>query len=124
MITDSATILDTFSYVTDLLSKFPGSPPVTLINSSLQWDFPNSWPPLNYVLIKGLMNLHHKFSSQSIKRENGIEEFIMNLNKNLSQRYVDSVFCAWYSTGGSIPGLLNQLSGVNDTGHIFESKFK
>ncbi|CAG8446565.1 1715_t:CDS:2 [Diversispora eburnea] len=116
-ITNSTTILDTFSYITDLLSKYPGSPPTTLINSGLQWDFPNSWPPLNYVLIKGLINFHHRDDNDS---ESEIKEFIMNSTKNLSQRYVDSVLCAWYSTGGSIPGYLNKLSGVEDTGHIFE----
>ncbi|CAG8454832.1 102_t:CDS:2 [Diversispora eburnea] len=116
-ITNSTTILDTFSYITNLLSKYPGSPPITLINSGLQWDFPNSWPPLNYVLIKGLINFHNYDDNDS---ESEIKEFIMNLTKNLSQRYVDSVLCTWYSTGGSIPGYLNKLSGVKDTGHIFE----
>ncbi|RHZ87199.1 hypothetical protein Glove_40g169 [Diversispora epigaea] len=88
--TNFTTILDTYSYITGLLSEFPGSPPTT------------------HILI------------QKDDDESENKEFIMNLIKDLSQRYVDSVLCAWYSTGGSIPGFLNKLSGVGDTGHIFE----
>ncbi|KAG8898238.1 hypothetical protein FRB99_007577 [Tulasnella sp. 403] len=51
------------------------------------------------------------------------------LLRGLVNRYISSVFCSWYSTGGSIPGLLNQLSPqeLNAThsdpsskGHMYE----
>jgi alpha,alpha-trehalase len=46
----------------------------------------------------------------------------------MANRYVSSVFCSWYATGGSIPGLLPRLPdsilnltySVNDTGRMFE----
>lgn len=46
----------------------------------------------------------------------------------LVQRYMSSAYCSWYSTGGSIPGLLEQLSqedlnatnSVGNTGNMFE----
>lgn len=46
----------------------------------------------------------------------------------LVQRYISSAYCSWYSTGGSIPGLLPQLSqedlnatdSVGNTGNMFE----
>ncbi|CAG8792798.1 486_t:CDS:2, partial [Acaulospora morrowiae] len=92
--TNSTKVIKSFSRIVDLLSKYPGSPPTTLIGSGQQWDFPNSWPPLNYVLIKGLLNFHSRFIDQG----SDDNEIFINLARNLSQRYVDSVFCAWYST--------------------------
>lgn len=46
-----------------------------------------------------------------------------------ANRYMQSSFCSWYSTGGSIPGLLQPLSqdalnavgaSPSDSGHMFE----
>lgn len=28
-----------------------------MLNTSQQWDFPNAWPPLQHVLIEGLLNM-------------------------------------------------------------------
>ncbi|KAG8696084.1 hypothetical protein FRC09_008739 [Ceratobasidium sp. 395] len=51
------------------------------------------------------------------------------LVRQLANRYVSAAFCSWYSTGGSIPGLLQQLppaelnatnSDPSSEGHMFE----
>ncbi|QRV92208.1 trehalase [Ceratobasidium sp. AG-Ba] len=51
------------------------------------------------------------------------------LIRELANRYVSAAFCSWYSTGGSIPGLLQQLSPAelnatnsdpSSEGHMFE----
>ncbi|KAG8703944.1 hypothetical protein FRC08_002545 [Ceratobasidium sp. 394] len=51
------------------------------------------------------------------------------LVRELANRYVSAAFCSWYSTGGSIPGLLQQLSPAelnatnsdpSSQGHMFE----
>jgi len=50
------------------------------------------------------------------------------LQREVANRYVASVFCSWYATGGSIPGLLPRLSNATlnvtgatgDDGHLFE----
>ncbi|KAF8600265.1 trehalase [Ceratobasidium sp. AG-I] len=51
------------------------------------------------------------------------------LVRELANRYVSAAFCSWYSTGGSIPGLLAQLpaaelnatnSDPTSEGHMFE----
>lgn len=39
------------------LDKYPGGVPNTLYATGEQWDFPNVWPPMQYLLIKGLENL-------------------------------------------------------------------
>lgn len=35
---------------------FPGGIPTTLEHSGEQWDYPNAWPPLQYIMIMGLDN--------------------------------------------------------------------
>ncbi|KAJ2642480.1 hypothetical protein GGF44_001648, partial [Coemansia sp. RSA 1694] len=81
----------------------PGGIPATLYNSGQQWDYPSAWPPLQYVLMQGALNMGH-----------------IDLGLSLAQTFVDSVFCAWYNTGGSIPGILEKLPNTTDSGHMFE----
>jgi alpha,alpha-trehalase len=50
------------------------------------------------------------------------------LQREVANRYVTSVYCSWYATGGSIPGLLPRLSNstlnltasTDQNGHLFE----
>lgn len=55
--------------------------------------------------------------------------FVTALAIEYANRYMQSTFCSWYSTGGGIPGLLEPLSpeALNatgaqstDQGHMFE----
>lgn len=39
------------------LDKYPGGVPNTLYRTGEQWDYPNVWPPMQYVLVEGLDNL-------------------------------------------------------------------
>ncbi|KAF8324783.1 Six-hairpin glycosidase-like protein [Cantharellus anzutake] len=56
------------------------------------------------------------------------EDWASALSRELANRYISSVFCSWYSTGGSIPGLLDQLppqelnatNSIGSMGHMFE----
>ncbi|CAG8435969.1 8613_t:CDS:10 [Ambispora gerdemannii] len=41
---------ESFKLIKNFLEKYPGSLPATEINTGLQWDFPNAWPPLQYVI--------------------------------------------------------------------------
>ncbi|CAG8547121.1 8888_t:CDS:2 [Funneliformis caledonium] len=86
-------LLGSFSHIKSLLEKYPGSPPTTLIQSGLQWDFPNAWPPLDYTIIKGLINLHTKQNKPTSNSE------FMELAFDVSQRFVSSVYCTWKSSG-------------------------
>ncbi|KAI8866956.1 glycoside hydrolase [Ramicandelaber brevisporus] len=88
----------------DLLPKYPGGMPATLFKSGLQWDYPNSWPPLTYMLVRGLDTTYSDTA------------------KELAQRYVSTVFCGWYATGGSIDNFLPKIANVTDDGHIFEKQ--
>lgn len=39
------------------IDAYPGGVPNTLENTGEQWDFPNVWPPMQYMLIMGLDGL-------------------------------------------------------------------
>lgn len=59
-----------------------------------------------------------KLMQKTKKKEDSVD--LLGLAKDLATRFVSSAFCAWYETGGSVPGVLTQLPNLNDTGHMFE----
>ncbi|KAI9566279.1 glycoside hydrolase family 37 protein [Boletus coccyginus] len=56
------------------------------------------------------------------------EGWAATLKREMANRYITSVLCSWYATGGSIPGMLPQLpasqlnltDSVNNTGNMYE----
>ncbi|PVU85351.1 hypothetical protein BB560_007050 [Smittium megazygosporum] len=113
---DPSVLEKVWTNISGILDKNEGGVPVTLKYTELQWDYPSVWPPLQYVLIKGLIE-----SSKSIRKSNPkkAKEFD-DLALRIANTMLGTSFCAWYHTGGSIPGVLEKLPGINDTGHIFE----
>ncbi|CAD7012312.1 trehalase isoform X2 [Ceratitis capitata] len=78
----SASVL---KYIDDLkLDSYPGGVPNTLAQTGEQWDFPNVWPPMQYLLVVGLDNL-------------GTVE-AKNLSKKWGYRWVKSNFEAYKQT--------------------------
>lgn len=81
-----------------------------------QWDEPNVWPPLQYVLMQGLLNVPPTFGT-----DDASYVAVQDLALRLAQRYLDSTFCTWYATGGSTSET-PQLQGVSagQVGTMFE----
>ncbi|KAG8701591.1 hypothetical protein FRC09_005255 [Ceratobasidium sp. 395] len=50
-------VMQAFSGIRDILNRYPGPLPASLVETGQQWDFPNSWPPLQYFTIKALENI-------------------------------------------------------------------
>jgi len=56
------------------------------------------------------------------------EGWTSQLQRELANRYIASVYCNWYATGGSLPGLLPRLPdttlnithSIGQNGHLFE----
>lgn len=42
------------------IDSFPGGVPNSLVQSGEQWDYPNVWPPMQYLLCEGLRTLDDK----------------------------------------------------------------
>ncbi|KAK9719755.1 hypothetical protein K7432_004582 [Basidiobolus ranarum] len=107
-------VMKTFAIVEQFANMFVAGIPTTEINSTLQWDFPNAWPPLQYVLMKSVVSVNNHVKDKAVKNR------LNELGLKLAQRMIDAAFCGWRKTGGSIPGLLEQIPGTEGTGHMFE----
>ncbi|EDW01419.1 GH21428 [Drosophila grimshawi] len=85
-IADSKKISDSvLNYVEqNKLDTFPGGVPNTIYQTGEQWDFPNVWAPLQYIVVEGLDNL-------------GTPE-AKNLSKSWGHRWVKSNFEAYRET--------------------------
>jgi alpha,alpha-trehalase len=98
------------------LELFDGALPASNIETGQQWDEPNVWPPLVYILIQGLLNTPATFGESD-----PLYQWTQELALNLTQRYLDSAFCTWRVTGGSTPNF-PKLDGLDEDaiGTIFE----
>lgn len=105
-----------YAPVADQLSRKAGAVPASNLLTGQQWDEPNVWPPLQYILTAGLLNTVPTFGE-----DDPAYQWTQDLALNLSQRYVDSAFCTWRVTGGSTPDY-PQLEGVSEgaNGIMFE----
>lgn len=72
-------------YIEELkLDSYPGGVPNTLYHTGEQWDFPNVWPPMQYILVEGLNNL----GTENAK----------NMSTRWGHRWVKSNFKAYTET--------------------------
>ncbi|KAI8957304.1 glycoside hydrolase family 37 protein [Daldinia sp. FL1419] len=85
-----------FQRVSDLIAEKAGGVAATNYLTGQQWDQPNVWPPLMYVLMKGLLQTPATFG-----KEDPAYVETQDLSLKLAQRYLDSTFCTWRATGGS-----------------------
>ncbi|KAF2010941.1 glycoside hydrolase family 37 protein [Aaosphaeria arxii CBS 175.79] len=111
-----------FARIEELLDDRAGAIAASNLQTGQQWDEPNVWPPLQYILIKGLMNTPYEVPTQYSGNTTD-EDYVwaQNLALRLAQRYLDSTFCTWRSTGGQTPDF-PQLEGVEEgaNGTMFE----
>ncbi|KAF8319627.1 trehalase-domain-containing protein [Clavulina sp. PMI_390] len=186
---NSTNALAAFSAVRMVLSRYNGTFPASFVQTGLQWDAPNAWPPHQFIIIEALQNLPANVTSvalpalssevssfslvpsgqlgldesalpiqpllsganatgtgpgadiNEIDSSNGTtvvnggdpvvgEAWNAVLARELANRYMSAVFCSWYSTGGSIDGLLprlpdsvlNSTFSLNNTGNMFEKE--
>ncbi|KAJ9077679.1 hypothetical protein DSO57_1014488 [Entomophthora muscae] len=93
-----------------------GATPTTHLNSTLQWDYPNSWAPLEYISIEAILNSHDLLPASSPHRES-----LKNMAIDIANRFFQSAFCAWHSTGGSTKTLA-RISSLppSHKGFLFE----
>ncbi|XP_055856236.1 trehalase-like [Episyrphus balteatus] len=91
----SKTVLD---YLEKLgLNNHPGGVPNTLVHSGEQWDYPNVWPPMQYILVQGLENLKTTKASKLSKLwghrwvKSNYEAY-RNSNNSMFEKYDSEVF--------------------------------
>ncbi|KAI2628328.1 glycoside hydrolase family 37 protein [Xylaria nigripes] len=105
---DPLAVRNAYKHVADSLSQKAGGVAATSLTTGQQWDQPNVWPPLMYVMMNGLLNTPPTFGEKD-------PDYIatQDLALALAQRYLDSTFCTWRSTGGSTDEL-PRLGGISD----------
>ncbi|KAF2791576.1 glycoside hydrolase family 37 protein [Melanomma pulvis-pyrius CBS 109.77] len=112
-----------FSRIEELLDNRAGAIAASNLITGQQWDEPNVWPPLQYIIMKGLLNapLESTTTTLSSNDNQTTEDYIwtQSLALRLAQRYVDSTFCTWRVTGGATPET-PKLTGANGNGTMFE----
>ncbi|CAK1359620.1 Trehalase [Cercospora beticola] len=111
-------ILRAYERIETELERFSGVPGATNLETGEQWDEPNVWPPLTYILIDGLLNTPATFGEED-PSYNRTQELAFEI----AQRYLDSAFCTWRTTGGATANLpkLESVDPEDDyDGAIFE----
>jgi alpha,alpha-trehalase len=106
-------VQNAYARVARLLDTKAGAIAATNFRTGQQWDQPNVWPPLQHILMKGLLNTPATFGT-----EDPAYAHTQDLALRLAQRYLDSTFCTWYATGGSTsatPQLQGAAPGARGT---------
>jgi alpha,alpha-trehalase len=117
--TDPSAMRRIFARVSELLNTRAGAIAATNLISGQQWDEPNVWPPLQYILMQGLLNTPLEVSASDDAQTTQDYIWTQDLALQLAQRYLDSLYCTWRVTGGSTSSV-PKLQGAQGNGTIFE----
>ncbi|KZT28701.1 glycoside hydrolase family 37 protein [Neolentinus lepideus HHB14362 ss-1] len=66
VLADQSKAFGVFSALNMVLNRYNGTFPVTFLETGLQWDAPNAWPPHQYIALEALGNLPSNLTSNSI----------------------------------------------------------
>lgn len=116
---DPKAMRQVFARVEELLDERSGAISATNLVTGQQWDEPNVWPPLQYILMQGLLNTPLEVSEDDDEQTTEDYVWTQDLALRLAQRYLDSLYCTWRSTGGATQEV-PQLPGAQGNGTIFE----
>ncbi|PVH98105.1 glycoside hydrolase family 37 protein [Periconia macrospinosa] len=112
---DPSSIRRVYTRVAELLENRDGAIAASNLRTGQQWDEPNVWPPLEYIIIEGLRNVPVASSSSSSSSTSPsslsadpnnqtttttTDDYIwtQSLALSLAQRYLDSTYCTWQAT--------------------------
>jgi alpha,alpha-trehalase len=88
MDSDKRKISEIISQNQEIIFNYPGGIPASQDFTGQQWDFPNVWAPIQHIFIESL-----------IKADNGtFGEFYLKA-LNISQRFINSVYCGYEMFG-------------------------
>lgn len=88
------------------LDRYPGGVPNTLMNTGEQWDFPNVWAPMQYLMVYALENLETKKTSE--------------LASKWAERWVKSNYKAFNDTKAMYEKYIATEFGVSGSGGEYE----
>ncbi|KAF5315219.1 hypothetical protein D9619_007257 [Psilocybe cf. subviscida] len=62
----SSTAFSVFASVNMVLNRYNGTFPTTFMDTGLQWDAPNAWPPHQYIILKALQAIPSNVSNTNM----------------------------------------------------------
>jgi alpha,alpha-trehalase len=71
LLNSSANAFGFFSAVNMVLNRYNGTMPVTFLESGLQWDAPNAWPPHQHIILEALKALPANVTSSPLPTPSG-----------------------------------------------------
>lgn len=116
---DPSAIRRVYARIEELLDDRAGAIAATNLQTGQQWDEPNVWPPLEYILMQGLLNTPLESTPSEDNQTSEDYVWTQDLALRLAQRYLDSTFCSWRVTGGATPET-PALEGAQGNGTMFE----
>ncbi|KAI7906848.1 trehalase [Cokeromyces recurvatus] len=131
---NKTTLAKLFDETERALLKYPGILTTSYYNTTMQWDWPNGWPPLTYIAIQSMLRIENYLNNDDTDNDNSqvtdsknhtwttsLGTPFVKLAQVLAERYAASAYCGWVNTGGSVPGILDKVNAsIMDEGHMFE----
>lgn len=114
---DPAVAQRAFARVAAYLGARPGGIPATNFRTTQQWDQPNVWPPHMQLLIEALERLAAANDGDSSNSTSTAWAWAHDLALALAQRYFDSAYCTWRSTGGETDAS-PKMPGLNESADL------
>ena len=62
-----------FASINLVMNRYNGTLPTTFIETGLQWDLPNAWPPHQYIALEALRNLPANLTTNSLPGGNSFD---------------------------------------------------
>lgn len=108
LIHDDAVVIMVQNLDNLMFSSFPGGVPTSLTFSNQQWDLPNAWPPLQWVIVESLTVFGQRLN-ESEQRQ------LKNMAMSVVIRYLKTTFCGHIrSTSHGLQSAQEPISNYNE----------
>ncbi|KAJ1719396.1 hypothetical protein LPJ53_005839 [Coemansia erecta] len=96
--------------IAQLHDRFSGGLPNTFYNTTLGWDYPHIKPPLQHMAVRSADNAENNLGDTG---SSGYYASYKGTAAKIAQSSINTAFCNWYTTGGTIPGVLNSYDSAS-----------
>ncbi|KIY65017.1 glycoside hydrolase family 37 protein [Cylindrobasidium torrendii FP15055 ss-10] len=103
-----------FSSVNLVLNRYNGTYPSTFLDTGLQWDFPNAWPPHQYIVLEALKNLPSNVTSMALPTNGSSFELIPEGQLGLTEAQLPAQTLT-ATANATVSGLAADIHRVNGT---------
>lgn len=73
VLSDQGKAFGAFSSINLVMNRYNGTVPATFVETGLQWDLPNAWPPHQYIALAALRNLPANLTTNTLPGGNSFD---------------------------------------------------